>query len=169
MRVHFQATCHHAHRILNAALLIDDEFLRQQMQGLAIIRKGYGSRTLHRLSEFVAEDLTRANPQGDPSATVHSANMWTADADHCALDLNASALFGRFDSLLNRCFCLFEIGNYAFARATRLHDAVPAIAQASIAALRDQHTGLGAADINYRDQIFLSLWHPLSMLPLYFN
>ena len=157
--LHFQPASHHAHGILNAALIVDNEFLRQQMQGLPIGRQRYGAGAFHRLTDLIATDLPRTRSQSNASAAVYSAQVWTANADNRALHLSPGALFGSFDSFLDRGCRLLKVCNYALSRTARLSETMPTVAQASLSALPNQRTNFGAADINYRNQIFLKSRH----------
>ena len=51
---HFEARGHHAQRIVHAGLLVEDEFLRQQVEDLAIGGQRDGAGFVDRLPDFVA-------------------------------------------------------------------------------------------------------------------
>ena len=59
VHAHFKPRGHHAHRILHARLIVENEFLRQQMQNFAIGGQRHGAGLVHRLADFVAADFPR--------------------------------------------------------------------------------------------------------------
>ncbi len=147
---HFEACGHHAKRIVDAGLLVEDEFLRKKMEDLAIGGQGDGAGALDGLLDLVAADLARTRAQADASMAVDAAHVRSADADDGVLDGSAGDIFGGLDRFLNRCDGFVEFYDDALARAAGFGDAVSAIAQAGVGELRHQRARLGAAYINCR-------------------
>src|SRR5262249_37156704 len=52
MSIHFQAVRNHANRVLYAALIVDNEFLRQQVEGLPVSRQRYGAGSFNGLPDL---------------------------------------------------------------------------------------------------------------------
>ena len=53
VHAHFQPRGHHAQRIVHAGLVVENEFLRQQVQDFAIVGQRNGAGLVHRLREFL--------------------------------------------------------------------------------------------------------------------
>ena len=147
---HLEPRRHHSQGIVYARLIVEDEFLRQQMQNFAVGGQGNRARLIHRQLDLIASNLTRPCAQTDAAVAVDSANMSTTDADDCVLHGRAGDIFRGLHGSLNRRHCLFEFNDHTLARSARLGHAVPAIAQADVGNLRHERAGLGAAHINRR-------------------
>ena len=60
---HFEARGHHAGGILHAGLIVENEFLRQQVEDFAVGGQGNGARLVHGLADFVAPDFARTRAE----------------------------------------------------------------------------------------------------------
>ena len=161
---HFEARGHHAERIVDAGLIVENEFLRQQMENLAIGGQRDGAGAIDGLLDLVASDFARTRAQADAAMTVDAAHVRSADADDGVLDRRSGNVFGGFDRLLNRGDGLVEFDDDALARAARFGDAVAAIAQAGVGELRHQRARLGAAYIDRGKKTSLLVRHPYEFL-----
>jgi len=156
---HFEARRHHAERIVHAGLLVEDEFLGQQVEDFAICRQLYGSRFLDGLADFVAGNLAWTRAKRDSAVGVQAAHVGSGNSDQRVLDSCSRRIFRAFDRFLNRRNGFLQINNDALTRSPRLSHAVAAITQAVIRDLRHQSTGLGASDIDDVDEIPLLVRH----------
>ncbi len=149
---------------MHAALAVEDEFLRQQMQRLAIFRHGDAARLLHCLAHIFAADFARARAQRDAAVAVDAANVRAGNAHHGVLHRRLRDVLGLLHRLLDGVHGLFEIGDHAFAHAARVGNAMPAIAQGVVIHFRHNDAGLGAANVNHRQQVFGLTSHRLRVL-----
>ena len=153
VHTHFEARGHHAGGVLHTRLIVENELLRQQVQDFAISGQRHGACFVHRLADFVAANLARAAVKGDAAMAVHAADVRSGDADQSVLHRNSGYIFGSFYRFLNAADRFVELGDDALAQAAGLGDAVATVAQSVLADLGDQHTGLGAADVNRGNEI----------------
>src|ERR1017187_8811298 len=102
---------------MHAGLSIHDELLRQQVQGLMVLRQRNGARLLDRSANIVAANLARTPSQGDAAMAVDPANMRSGDAREGVLDRSLGDIFGLFNRLLDGVEGLVEVGDHALAHA----------------------------------------------------
>src|SRR5260370_20756482 len=144
---------------MDAALVVENEFLRQQMEHFAIRRQGNSAGLVYGLTNFVAADLSRAITEYQAAMRIDSPHVRTSNTQNCVLNGNAGTVFCLLDGFLNRSDSLLQIDNDALARASRSHQPMTSIAQPVLCDFSDQHTGLCAADINRSQEIFVRLRH----------
>ena len=102
MHVNFEACSHHTERIAYAGLIIDGEFLGQDVDDLAIGRQGHGPGRLDDTSYVVAVDLARTCWDRSNAAAVEAFDMWTRETDVNRFDLAMSHRLGFGDAFLDR-------------------------------------------------------------------
>ena len=122
VHAHFEARGHHAQRIVHAGLLVENEFLRQQVQNFAVGGQRDGARLVDRLANFVAGNFARTRAEGDATVAVQSADVRPGHADQRMLDRRTRRVFRAFDGFLNRSDGFLQIDDDALARAARLGD-----------------------------------------------
>ena len=155
----------HAHGLLDSALVVDDEFLRQHMQDLLTGRDPHGpdSRVDHAIhiamrDFIVADDLV--------AIRIPAFDMAAGYAREHGMDLAAGHELGLAHGALYRLHGRFDIDHHAFFEATRGigadADDLDAIIGGDLA--HDRHH-LGGADIQPHDQIFVRLFSHISPLP----
>jgi hypothetical protein len=157
----FQTRGHHAEWIVYAGLLVENEFLRQQVKDLAIGGQRDGASAVDGLLDLVASDFARASAKTDSAVAVDAANVGSANADDGVLDRRTRNVFRGFDRLLNRGNSFIEFNDHALARASGFGLAVAAIAEAAIGQFRHQRASLGAAYIDRRKKTSLLVPHRL--------
>ena len=161
MHANFQAGRHHAQRIVHSGLIVENKFLGQQMQDLAIVGQRNGAGPVDRLLDFVSSDFPRTRAQADAAVTIDAAHVDSADADDGLFHGSARDVFRGFDGFLNRRYRFVEFHDHAFARAARFSHSVPAIAQTAFGELRHQRASLRAAYVNRGKKTSLLLPHCL--------
>ncbi len=139
--------------------IVQNKFLRENVQDFAIRGKWNRPRPLDRLLDLIAPNLPRTRPQANAAMAVHSAHVRSADANNRVLYSRTGHILCRFRGFLNRRNRLVQLYDHALARASRLRHAVPAIAQAAVRDLYHQRARLRAAHINRRQNISLLLCH----------
>ena len=99
---HFEPGGHHAQRIVHAGLVIENEFLRQQVQNFAIVGKRDGAGLVHRGTKFLAANFTRPRAETQPAMAVDAAGVRSGHAQQGMLDGRPGRVFRLLDRLLNR-------------------------------------------------------------------
>src|SRR4029077_3858834 len=141
---------HHAERVVDASLLVEDEFLGKKMEDFAVGGQWDGAGAFDGLLDFVTADLVRPRAQANASMRIDAADVRSADSDDSVLDRGAGDIFSGLDRLLNRRHGFVEFHDHALARPAAFTDAVSAITQAGVGELRHERASLGAAYINCR-------------------
>ena len=113
---------------MHAGLIVEDEFLGQQMKNFAIVGQRNRTGAVDRLLDLIASDFSRSRAHGDAAVAVNAANMHSSDADDGLFDRSAGDVFGGFNRLLNRGHGLVEFDDHAFARASGFGDAMTPVA-----------------------------------------
>ena len=157
----FQAGGHHAQRIVHARLLVENEFLRQQMENFPVGGQGNGARFVDRHADFFAGDLARAISEGDATMRVDAAHVRAGHTDQRMLHGSARPVFGTLHRFLNRGDRLLQIYNHTLARTARLGNPVAAIAQTVLRDFRHQRTGFCAPHINDVQKVPVLVRHPM--------
>ena len=85
--------------------------------------------------------------------------MRAGNTDDCIFNGSAAGIFRLLHGSLDRDDGFLKIDNQALARASRLRQAMPAVAQAVFGGFRHQNGGLGAAEINCGEQIGIQFSH----------
>src|ERR1051325_9437857 len=126
------------------------------MKNFAVSRQGNRACFVHRLSDFLAADFARTCAKRNAALAVDPTDMWPGNSKQRMLHWNSSCILCLLDRALNRANSLFQIENYTFARAERLSDAMPAIAQTVARDLSYKYARFGTAYID-RGQIICVL------------
>src|SRR5262249_18430452 len=112
-----ETAAEHAHRIRDAALLVDHEFLRDRVQDLAVRGQGRRSGRFQYSIDVLARDLAVLARHRDHAARVHAANVRAGDADVSARDLDTGHHLGLFRRALERFDGGLDVDDVALARA----------------------------------------------------
>jgi hypothetical protein len=102
VHVDFELLADHADGIADAVLAIDDEFLREHVQDVAIFRKRDGARGVHGAAHVFALDVAGALPKTMPPRLL-TPRMWlpatptTADSTGTPATLSASSRARRME------------------------------------------------------------------------
>src|SRR5579871_977386 len=129
------------------------------MEDLAIGRQRNCASAFDRLLDLVASDLPRTRAQTDASVAIHAANMRSTHADDRVFNRSSGGILGSLDCSLNGRDCLVQFDDDTFARASRVGQAVPAVAQASFGELSHKRARLGTANINCSKKASLLIPH----------
>ena len=139
----------HAERVVDAALLVDHELLRDGVQDLAVGGQGRRLRRLEHALDVLAGDLAVLARHRDHAARVDAADVGAGDADVGARDLDAGHHLGLLARRLERLDRGLDVDDVALARAAvggqALADHLDA---ALVVALADEHPHLGGADVD---------------------
>jgi hypothetical protein len=138
---------------MHAGLLVEDEFLRKQVQHFAVGRKRNVLRLLDSLTNLLASNLARA-AEDQATVSIDPTDMRAGDAERGVLNRNSGGIFGSLDRLRDRCDRLVEIDNDAFARAARISQTVTAIAQTVVGDLDNEDACLRAAYVDGGQEMF---------------
>ncbi len=131
VQIHFKPLAHHAHRIEDAGLVVEDELARQQVQNLAIGGALDGARAIHGGAHIFARNLAHAPAQLDSAIGVQAANVRPAHAHHALVDIGARHALGLLAGRAHRLGRRAQLRDQPLAHSRRLHHAVAAIAQHS--------------------------------------
>ena len=159
VQIYLQPLAHHAHRIEDPRLFVQDELAGQQVQNLAVRRALDGAGTFYGAAHILRINLSHPTAQLYAAIGVKSANVRTAHAHGAFANVEAGGKLGLIDGCSD-CFGRRpEFGDQPLAHSHRRGHAVPAIAQRAFKQLRRQHAGPIAANIQRDDYIFLILAH----------
>src|SRR5258708_26590211 len=78
MDVDFQALAEHADGVANAALGVDNKFMRKNVQNFATFRKRYVASSINGAAHVFALDVPRPLSQADATAAVYAAHAAAA-------------------------------------------------------------------------------------------
>src|SRR5476651_1891537 len=159
VQVYFQPAAHHARRITNAGLLVQDELLRQQMQDFTISGQNHRTRFLHGRANIVTIDITRPRTERDAATAGDALDVRSANGHHGVVHCAVGQFLRFFHGFLDALHGLFQFHDDALARAATLHLAMPAIFQTGIRSLADQAHCLGAAHVEHCDRVTAVVLH----------
>jgi hypothetical protein len=147
----FQAHAVHAHRTRDAVLVVDDVFLRQDVDHLAIT----GQRDRlglfeHALDVFIG-DL--AVVDGSDAFLVHAAHVAARDAGVDRLDLAAGHRLGLVDRRANRLDGRLDVNDDALLQTLGGNRADPDDVDSVVDLLADNRTHLGGPEVESCDQL----------------
>src|SRR5271165_7488521 len=101
MHTHFKARGHHAERIVDSGLIVENKFLREQVKDFAIGGKSDSAGALDGLLDFIASDFAGTRAQTDAAVAVDAAHMGAPDSDNGVLHRRSGDIFRGFDRFLN--------------------------------------------------------------------
>src|SRR5207248_8114667 len=104
----FEASGHHAQRIMHPGLIIENELLREEVKDFAILRQGDGASAFHSLLDLVASDLARTRAQANAAVAVHATDIGPANSNNGIFHGRSSDVFGGFHGFLNRSHSLLQ-------------------------------------------------------------
>src|SRR5579864_1497448 len=128
------------------------------MQHFAVGRKRDGAGFVDGLANFVTANFTRAI-ENNSTMSIDPAHVRTCNSEDCVLDREAGSVFGLLHGLLNGRDRFLEVDDNALTRASRIGEAVTAVAQAIVGDLNDKHAGLGASYIDGGQKMLVRLRH----------
>ncbi len=105
--LHFQTHAGHAHRIGNAALIVDDVFLRQNVDHLAVQRDGDRLGRIQRTLDVAGRDFTALD--GNDAVAVEPLDVTAGDARIHGSDFTSGHQFGFFKRPLDGLHRLLDI------------------------------------------------------------
>ena len=117
MDLGFQSHAIHPHRILDAVLVINDIFLRQNMDHLAIEGKGYGLCRINDAGDIRLFDFFFLD--GYDPVTVEAFDMRTGDPRVHGSNITTRHELGFFDGSPDCLYSRVDIDNDAFAQSFR--------------------------------------------------
>src|SRR5437867_2447681 len=166
MDVGFKTRAKHPDRIADALLIIDDEFLRKDVNDLAVGRKRNGPRRLDDATHVFTVDLARACGNRGHATAVEASDVWSGETDVHHLDFAARHRFGFTNALFNRfggCFntddsAALQSPGFCKAETDRLKTAFPIGATGVLVHGGDQGAHFGRADIETYN-VFFSASH----------
>ena len=144
--LHFQTHAGHAHRIGNAALIVDDVFLRQNVDHLAVQRDGDRLGRIQRTLDVAGRDFTALD--GNDAVAVKPLDVTAGDARIHGSDFTSGHQFGFFKRPLDGLHRLLDIdhdtlpqpGGRTRADTDNIHPAV-------LRGFAHHRTNLGGANI----------------------
>ena len=110
MQIHLKPRAHHAHRIEDSRLIVQNELPRQQMQNLAVRRPLHRARPLHGRAHIFARNLAHPAAQVQPAIRIQPANMRPAHAHHALIDICARRPLGLLVRRLHYALLPDQIG-----------------------------------------------------------
>ncbi len=116
MDVGFEALTDHADGVANSVLCIDHEFVRQNVEDLAVFGERDVAGGIDGSAHIVSFDVARAVSQRDAAAAVDAANMAASHAYHGGFDRDIGHAFGFFHGAANRAYGGIQIDDEAFAQ-----------------------------------------------------
>src|SRR5581483_9138105 len=151
---YFEPRAHHAQGIANAPLIVEYEFLGQEMQNFAVRRQGNGARFIHGHANLVASDF--AGPRKVHTAlTVDAADVPPGNSNGRVLDGRPRDVLGLLHRLLDCRHRFIEFNDHAFPRASRIRNSVSPVAQPAVHGFGYHGAGFGAAHINCGNQVLV--------------
>src|SRR5579862_5454638 len=145
---------------MHSALLVEYEFLRQQMQNFTICGQRNGTRFVDRRANLVTCNLSGPAAQAKTTMCIDAAYMCARHPNQGSFDRGSARVFGLFDCVLNRGDGFLQIDNDPFAGTTRFGQTMAAISQAVVPNLRDHYAGFRATYIDGRDESPVLITHP---------
>ena len=120
VHANFQLGGHHPQRLMDARLFIENEFLRKQVQNLAIGRQCHGSCAIDGSTDVFAGNFASTRSPGDTALAVRPANVSSGNPITARSTGAPADIFGLLDCFLNRRNRLFQIDDDSLSGAARL-------------------------------------------------
>ena len=95
--VDFEALADHTDRVADVVLVIQEKFLREDVQDFAIFRQLHAAGGFDGPADVVALHVARARAYRDAAAAVYAADVRASDADQRRFHRHAYEGFGFFD------------------------------------------------------------------------
>ena len=153
MHLGLQTDAAHAERFADAVLLVDDEFLGQDMDDFAVHGDGDGLGGVDDAAHVLLGDF--AVLDGDHALGVEALDVAAGDTGIDRLDLAAGHQLGLFDGLADGGDRALDVDDDPFAQAAGRAGADADDVDAVLGDVADDGADLGGADIETDDQIFL--------------
>ena len=146
----------HADRLADAFLIIDDEFLRQDVQDLLVGRNRHGARRIDHAIDVIGRHFLVADR--DDAVRVETAHMTAGNARVHRMNFATGHQLGFFDGALNRLHGGLDIHHHAFLQtARRMRADADHLDAAVVRDLADDGHHLGRADVETDDQVAVAL------------
>src|SRR5260370_30719759 len=116
MDVHCQLLAEHAHGVADAALRIDNKFMRKDVQNFAVLRKSDVAGRIHGAAHVFALDVPRALSKRNAATAVYATHVATGYADERFLHLHVCNAFGFFDRTTDGTDRGIKIDDHALAQ-----------------------------------------------------
>src|SRR5258708_25883229 len=120
MDVYFQPLAEHANGVANAALRIDNKFMRKDVQDFAVFRKRDVASSINGAADVFALDVSRPVSQSDTAAAVYAAYVAAGDSDQRFLDGHVGSAFGFFNRATAGADRGLKINAQAFSKSLGL-------------------------------------------------
>src|ERR1041385_3912988 len=91
-------------------LLVQDEFLREQVQNLSIRRQRNGAGLFHGHANFFAANFSRAI-EHEPAVGIDTANMSPGNAKNCVLNGETTIILSLLHCFLDGGISLFQVND----------------------------------------------------------
>ena len=159
-----QAHAAHANRVTHPFLIVDDKFLRDDVQHLLIRRQRHRARGLHDLVHIGLGDLA-AIAHRNHAMRVLTPYMAGGDSGKHPVDFAIRHQLGLFDRTLNRLNGGLDVDHHALfqsERGMRAHR--DDLETPVLAYLANQRRNLGCPHIQRYDQVLVALLHHLFSL-----
>ncbi len=151
-----QAYAGHTHRLADAVLGIDDEFLGQDVQDLLVGGDGHGARRVDDPLHVAGGHFLVAD--SDDAMGIQAADMTAGDARVDRVDLAAGHQLGLFHGALNGMHRGFDIHHHTLLEAARgMGTDADDFHTALRRDLTDDGHHLGGADVESHDEVFFNL------------
>ena len=154
MNVGFKTLSNHADGVANAFVRIYGKFVGKDVKHFAIAGQRDITSGIDSAANIIAFDVARAIAESDATAAIDSAYVGTGDANDGGFDGNAGDAFGFFNGAANGADCGIEIDDGTFAQAFGFSCTERQEFDLILGEFSDQHTGLGATDVQ-TDEIFI--------------
>src|SRR5690348_6694877 len=150
-----QMRTHHAQRIADAVLGIQQELLRQNVQQLAVRRDGNALRRPNHLADVFPSNSMPAIRNGDSAARIDASNVRAADTDVCDVDGDPCGRFSRIHGFLDRKNGRIQINNQAFVPTFGLcYPQAGHLKLSGLSGVTNHSTGLAASQIKANQCLF---------------
>ena len=151
----FETHAGHAHRVLDAGLLVDDVFLRQDVNDFPVHGDGHRPGGIDDALDIVFGDLAALD--GHDAAAVETGDVPPGDAGIDRGDLAAGHQFGFLHRFLDGIHCRFDVHHHALAQPDGRVRADADDVDLAAADFTDHAADFGGPDIEAHHEITASL------------
>src|SRR5439155_26577096 len=154
VHVYFETRSHHSERVPDSRLIVDGEFLRQDVDDFTVWRKRYSASGFDNSPHVVVVDLSHSCRDRRHAAAVETFDVRTRESDINGLDFTTRHHFCFANAPLYRFRYGLEIDDRAFLDAFRFRDANADWFQARVANRGNERRNLGRPDIEAYNVFF---------------
>jgi hypothetical protein len=160
VRFNLKPESQHAHGIAHAALSVDDEATRDDVQDLAIVGYGHGPSRFHRPSDVVLRHIVVGAGHGDHPSAVDGRDVAAGDAHGGDAEVTACHAAGLVHGGGDSGGCLLNVYDHALSHAVGGGCADADDAKRSLGSrLANQGANLAGAYVNGREVAVWFLRH----------